>query len=190
MSFAKSKILLIIFITGWGVASLAVISYLKFNHLVSFLPNASFASTASASWSMTHVLGTDCKCSLEVAHYLLKRGALNGVTENVVLIGKDFGKMSGDLTAKGFKVRLEDPEKLKEQGATGVPFLLIGSPRKEVAYAGGYANERVFRETQIHDIEILESLRGGRSPASFPIFGCAASLKYQKLIDPFGIKYK
>ncbi len=159
-------------------------------HSVSFFPATELlkAPSASTGWTMTHVLGENCKCSSEVAKYLIRRGPLQETNENVILLGSL--KEQDQLQLRGFKVSHRDARSIASEKAVGVPFLMIHTPQGNNVYAGGYAKDFIRENTPIQDQEILSYLQGGKTPAELPIFGCAVSHRIQSLLDPMGFKYK
>lgn len=174
----------------WVIACTFVISQLHSFHLLSFWPNASLAVASPSHWSLTHVLGVDCKCSDVVSRYLLDRGPAVSLRENVVILGKNEA-LSEQLQARGFQVVSKDPNEMtSSEHALGVPFLIVNTPKNQTVYAGGYGDRKIVDGSPIQDLQLVASLQGGRTPANFPIFGCAASLKFQTLTDPFHVKYK
>ena len=173
----------------WAIACLAIVSQLHSFHYLSFWPDANLAVKRDQQWSLTHVLGVDCKCSSVVGEYLIKRGPQANTFENVLILGKD-SSLAKRFSEVGYQVQEKDPNELSAtEHALGVPFVIINSPKGPSVYAGGYGDRKVVDGGPIRDLEILEALKGGRTSASFPIFGCVASLKYQKLTDPFAMKY-
>jgi len=160
-------------------------------HTLSFFPDTTLRSsiTTSEKWTVTHVLGQGCKCSKIVYEYLLRRGPRADVLESVVVLG-DMQEESTRLTQKGFYVEKKEARSLASEKAVGVPFLLITSGKGEALYAGGYASSMIKDNTPLLDLQILDSLRGGKSAQELPIFGCAISQRIQSLIDPLHFKYK
>lgn len=174
----------------WAVVCLGIVSVMHSSHVVSFLPHVGLIQTSnSKGWSMTHVLSVDCKCSETVAKYLIERKAQIGTSETIILLGKS-PELIKKFLASGFMAEERDPNLLKDdEFSVGVPFLIITKPGSDIVYAGGYGDRKIIQGSPIQDLAIFASLQGGRAPASFPIFGCAASSRFQKLIDPFKTKY-
>lgn len=175
----------------WAVTCLLTISILSLEHFVVFQPNQALAvGTSGQQWSLTHVLGTGCKCSDVVAGHLLKRGARSDVRESVVIIGSDT-LLKLALVDRGFSVQEKNEKGLDESiSATGVPFLIVADGDSRVRYSGGYGDHKIVRGSPIRDLDILQDLQSGRKADKYPIFGCATSLKYQSLLDPFKVKYR
>lgn len=183
---------------GWGIAGFIwiagitlVMGSLSALHNVSFFPDTTLRSSVSPQekWTLTHVLGQGCKCSKIVYEYLLQRGPRSDVFESVVVLG-DMPEESTRLSQKGFHVEKKEARSLASEKAVGVPFLLITSGKGEALYAGGYASSMIKENTPLLDLQILDSLRGGKSAQELPIFGCAISQRIQSLIDPLHFKYK
>jgi hypothetical protein len=173
----------------WLLVSVILVSQIYGWHLMSFQAQTSMAQNKKNLWSLTHVLGAECKCSAKVAEYLKKRGPQSGISEQVLIIGKASAEILS-LKDQGFPVRVVEAAEIKEDlSRLGVPFLLIATPNGDNVYAGGYSEKSVQDGSPVRDLEILESLQGHRVPQSFPIFGCAISRKLQNLVDPFSLKY-
>lgn len=174
----------------WGGGVTLAIGALMALHGVSFFPDRGLAAVSGQNqWAMTHVLGEGCKCSHQVYLYLLRRGPQVGVQETVIVLG-EMNEEKVQLRARGFAVDERSPAALSTERAVGVPFLLIHSDKGDTVYAGGYATSVIRESTALLDLDILESLRGGKMMAELPVFGCAVSQKMKNLIDPFRLKYK
>jgi hypothetical protein len=175
----------------WMIAVTFVMGRIGLLHNLPFFPDKNIIAQKSAGslWTMTHVLGKGCKCSEQVFNYLIKRGPQSDLEENVILLG-DVPEYRAALEKRGFKVTEKNPRELATEKAIGVPFLLINSAKGEGVYAGGYASSMIDERTPLLDLQILHSLRDGKSASELPIFGCAVSQRMQKLIDPLELKYK
>lgn len=183
------KSVFFILIGLWISGVTYVMSLMTPLHALSFFPDRQWAVKTSSSWSLTHVLGPGCKCSQRVYQYLLERGPQSSVEEVVVLLGEMKGEEKR-LQERGFQVQPREARELASEKAVGVPFLLITSPAGDAVYAGGYSHQTLRADSPVRDLEILDSLRGGKTPQEFPIFGCAVSRRIQSLIDPLSLKYK
>ncbi len=172
----------------WATGSLLMVSQFYGWHLMSFAALPTLAQKDSGHWTLTHVVSESCKCSAKVVEYLIQRGPQKDLNEEVLIIGHP--PQVTELHQRGFKTRELNPDDLKEDiSKLGVPFLLITTPKGDTVYAGGYSEKSVQDGSPIKDLEILQSLQGTRTVASFPIFGCAVSRKLQKIVDPFSMKY-
>lgn len=163
-------------------------------HSISFLPDISiaknvFTSSSNNKWTMTHVISEGCKCSSVVLQYLQSRQARADVNENVIVVGKISETEMKNLLANKYKVAFKTAQDMDQSIAGGVPFLMITSNKGEALYSGGYNQSKVNSVSDIHDLEILDSYKNGKSIASLPIFGCAVTAKFQHMMDPLGIKY-
>lgn len=146
--------------------------------------------------SVTHVLGTGCKCSDVIRNHLIARGSLKGVSENIVYLVDNKNTDATEsyiaqFKEKGFQVNLKDQESFSEfeSKVTGVPFMMVSGANKSILYAGGYGSHKILEGQEIQDQKIIEQLIANKEVHTLPIFGCATSLKYQSLLDPFSIKY-
>jgi hypothetical protein len=172
----------------WATGSLLMVSQFYGWHAMSFSALPTLAQKQGGAWTLTHVVSESCKCSAKVVEYLLKRGPEKDVNEEILIIGHP--PQITELHQRGFKTRALNPDDLKEDiTKLGVPFLLITTPKGDTVYAGGYSEKSVQDGSPIKDLEILNSLQGKGTVASFPIFGCAVSRKLQKIVDPFSMKY-
>lgn len=184
------KITVSILVTLWVLASLMLVSGLLLEHNVVYWPNLDLQGPPKgSSWALTHVLGVDCKCSQIVSQYLLKRGSASHLQERIVMLGQDLS-LKSRLQQRGFEVDVKDEKYLSQnEMATGVPFLMITNKTGQTVYAGGYGEHKILDGDTIRDLEILAQVQAGQSSKKFPIIGCATSLKYQNLLDPFHLKY-
>ncbi len=149
------------------------------------------ASGREAGWGVVHVLSGSCACSQRVMRHLLERRQTDGVMEEVVLVddGEAYLAGSAELIERmrdaGFAVsRRTAAELVGEYGVRGVPLLLVISPGRKLAYAGGYG------ERSDADTGIVERLRAGKQADALPILGCATGHALRAASDPFGWKYR
>lgn len=137
-------------------------------------------------WMVVHVLYAACSCSGRVVDHLLADPRPAGLAEKILWVGSvpelDARVQAGPMPV----VRLE-PEELGERFAIeGAPLLLVVDPFGVVRYHGGYTDRK--QSLAIHDVEIIERLRGRDDVATLPLFGCAVSDRLRDLLDPFGLR--
>ena len=188
---SRTFILKVILIAVWMLGVSTIMASLTSSHTMSFFPDISLIKTraGTGTWTMTHVLGPGCKCSREVFRYLIQRGPEKEISEQVILLGAMPDEEKA-LIDRGFSVHQKSPRDIASEKAVGVPFLLITSPKGDALYSGGYSDHTIREGTPLHDLQILASLKDGKTASEFPIFGCAVSQRIQKLIDPLSLKYK
>ena len=80
-------------------------------------------------------------------------------------------------------------EKDLKDSLKGVPLLVIYDKQKNAKYVGGYSDKVITPLTKINIDPFLNNIRNKREVSSLPVKGCAVSKEYQKILDPFGIKY-
>ena len=151
---------------------------------------AGSSAGARSGWGVVHVLSGSCACSQRVMRHLLTRKRMDGVAEQVVLVDGGEAYLAGSsllaeqLAVAGFAVsRRRAADVTRQYGVRGVPLLLVISPERKLAYAGGYG------ERGDGDTRIVERLRAGTTAVTLPILGCAAGRALQAASDPFGWKY-
>lgn len=180
---------------AWGITASMMISQLHSYHLISFFPNKDLIDKKEGQVSVTHVLGTGCRCSESVTKHLLNRGTKLGVVESVVYLSEPGNEKLESLRLKfeekGFQFQFRDKDSFSEyeNKVTGVPFLMVSNRDNQVLYAGGYGRYKIIDGQEIQDEIIINKILSNKSVENLPIFGCATSLKYQSLLDPFQIKY-
>lgn len=185
----RAKILEPLLIVVWMVGISAVSAAIMAPHTISWRASLNFLNNeVTDSWSVTHVLGADCKCSKVVFASLMARGPQSEIDEKIVLLGHMQTEEKA-LLERGFRVSLKDQEVLSEE-PIGVPFILIQTPTGAPAYSGGYSSSPLSSLNPPQDLKILNDLRSGKNPGKLPIFGCAMSARLQKLSDPFSLKYR
>lgn len=178
----------------WGGAALLAGGVVTSLHQPFQAPDASVAALApegmGAQWAVVHVLSGSCACSQRVMRHLIERRRLDGVVEQVVLVDDaapylpESAALVAGLERADFPVRHLAAKALpKEYGIRGVPLLLVVSPAKQVAYAGGYGAD------YNQDSAVLRQLRSGHAPPAIPILGCAVGRRVRQQADPLGWKY-
>lgn len=145
-------------------------------------------SVPAGAYGMVHFLGEGCGCSKIIAEYLAKRGKLSGVPEEIWLVG-EMKEVAQTLRDKGLIVRSFKVEKDQAPPINAVPAFGVYDHQKKFHYMGAYTDGPVRPHSVFKDLETLKSIKHHRTVASLDVMGCAVSKQYQKLLDPFGIKY-
>lgn len=119
-----------------------------------------------------------------------------GISESIIYLvdgkkSESTNSFVAQLKEKGFQVSLKDQESFPEfeNKVTGVPFMMVSDKTQNILYAGGYGSHKIIEGQEIQDQKIIEQIVSNKKVHTFPIFGCATSLKYQSLLDPFSLKY-
>ncbi len=136
---------------------------------------------------MYHFFDARCGCSQSIISNLLKRKPFKEKTVEIVFYQGNLGKYYKPLLDKGYNLKEMSFEKI---GVTGVPLLVIFNNRKEVQYAGGYSNKSINPLAPPNEISLISKIRKGEDITTMPVIGCSVSKKYQKLLDPLGLKYE
>ena len=193
----------------WGIGILTVGAFLMAGHVVS-LPTPAVASQrieadpfprrpgAEQRWSARHVLYQACGCSSRVLEHLLKRGARPDLNESVIFVRNQEAApeaatlratVADDVRRMGFRFESVTPLELEARyHIESAPLLSVFDPSGQARYVGGYTDRS--GGGLIHDLDIVDKLRGGQVATKLPVFGCAISLRLQKAIDPLGLKYQ
>jgi hypothetical protein len=173
---------------AWLCVASVVSAYLLAGHLITMpAPTASrietpLGETPRADWSMTHVLSTECGCSIRVLEHLLATERPEGVRERILVLGSGHTLLDR-LRAAGFTVEQRQSDRLHEElGVEAVPALLIADPEGRVVYSGGYTDRKQAR--RIVDLELYTNIREHREVKPLPLYGCAVSKKLRRAIDP------
>lgn len=117
--------------------------------------------------------------------HLIARGVFDQVYEAVVIIGHGEQRSeSRQLAARGFHVSAIREQDLAEKfGLKGVPLLIFLAPSGSAVYMGGYG------VGSYQDAALWNDVRGGLSPRSLPVLGCAVGARLKSQADPFFWKY-
>ncbi len=186
---------------SWLLICIGVVSLLLSQHYITFNPSEYISKLSQkiifdsgtekkSKWTLHHILGAGCGCSETVFSYLKSRGPQSDLNEAVTVVGAD-KNWASSLRAVGFKVQLISENELNADEMLGVPYLAIYNEQNDPIYQGGYGEHFIKKNEDVLDLQILKSLKGhGKTAHIFPIFGCAASLKYKKILDPFNQKYE
>jgi hypothetical protein len=136
-------------------------------------------------WMAVHVLYADCRCSQRIADHLLSSPRPADLLERVLLVGRS-AELEDGLATHGLQVVLVEPEELAARyHILAVPMLVVAAPDGSIRYAGGYTTRKQGPDPR--DVEIIASARAGRAMAALPLFGCAASRKLEKVLNPLGL---
>jgi hypothetical protein len=142
------------------------------------------------SWNMLHFMAEGCSCSHHLIDYLVERGRTEGWSEEVIIIGEIKGAKK-KLEEKGFKVvNFSFEEARKNESLYAVPLLVIFDGDKKISYMGGYTQAAITPLSSFYDVKLARSIASNEKIDHYPVKGCATSKKYQKLLDPFGLKYR
>lgn len=181
-----------ILVICWLLASLSIVGLLVGGHYIAFNPtdlSSLIPFSGSKKWTVQHVIGEGCGCSETIFNYLKSRGPQKNYNESVAIIGNQQNWVE-PLEKVGFQVQLVSEKEISNTEIQGVPFLSIFNEQRRPLYQGGYGSHFIKKAQDIQDLEIVKSLQGtGKTIANFPIFGCATSSKYKKILDPFNLKY-
>jgi hypothetical protein len=138
------------------------------------------------SWSVVHVLYTECRCSRRILDHLLASERPTDVQEVIVLVG-DEPALAARLRARRYRVTSITPELLTVRfGLEGAPLFVVVDPRRAIRYLGGYTRRQ--QGADISDLSIIRDLRAGTGTDDLPVFGCAVSQRLKELADPLSIK--
>ena len=145
---------------------------------------AAHRPAAAGALGIVHVLYAECRCSRLVAEHLASNPRPAGVTEHVVLVGRD-DALATSLASRGFSVEMISAEQLAAWGIEAAPIFVVLAPSGEVRYAGGYTERK--QALFPRDREIVASLRAGHAVAPLPVFGCAVSAALERTLNPLGL---
>lgn len=144
-------------------------------------------------WRAIHILSGSCACSQRVMAHLAERGALPGISEQILLIDITDGPdlylpgsraLIARLQRSGFPVHhLRSSDIPPTSGLRGVPLLLLANLEGRVAYLGGYGPQGD------QDTHLLADLRSGTSATPLPVLGCAIGAHLRRTLDPLHLKY-
>lgn len=143
---------------------------------------------ASGKFGIVHFLGEGCGCSKIIAEHLARRGKIPGVKEEVWLLG-NMKEVSSLLEKAGLTVKLFQVSKESNPPINAVPAFGVYDHNKKFHYMGAYTDGPVRPHSEFKDLVVLKSIQSNRKVASMNVNGCVVSKQYQKLLDPFGIKY-
>ncbi len=188
------------FLGIWGLGTSVVVASLMGPHLIPIPAGVTeaagrqlaHASVSAAGWQAVHVLTEGCPCSAAVAEYLVRRGPANGVSETVWIAGAG-EDLSSELVSRGFKIQRVTAKELHHaHGASvlGAPWLLLLDPQGNLAYSGGYAEQRPRPGVELEDLAILQQLQSGQCVQTRPAFGCGVDPNLKRAMDPLYLKYR
>lgn len=149
----------------WAGLVTVPVSYLMAEHLSCYggsdgaILITQFAKQAEGvEWSVNHVLSADCKCSLEVAEYLIERQSEDSTNEVVILMDGDEA-FKRRFEGAGFRVALVDSgEFCKQFNSSLVPYFQILNADHDLEVSSGYSTE-IARGA---DLEALVAIKRGQ----------------------------
>ncbi len=148
---------------------------------------AKLRGAEDTGWMAVHVLYGECPCSRRVLKHVLSSDRPRGVSEKLVLVGRD-DEWAKKARAKGLDVDVVEMEELlSKYHLMAAPMFLVVNPRGDVVYMGGYTARK--QGPDIADVAIMQHLMHGEREQERPIFGCAVGASLQDALDPLHIKY-
>lgn len=189
----KNRFMIILF-CSWAVIGLGILGKIHGQHLITFFAPEKVSNEMVTElkkdfkFGTLHILSEGCGCSDNVLQYLKKRGPLKDIQETIIYVGKIQEK--SQLVNSGFIVKevlIEDIEKFEIRA---VPILVIYDQSNTTHYIGGYSDKMITPLTKMKDIELVKNLKNKQKVDSLPIKGCSVSRKFQKILDPLGLKYR
>jgi thioredoxin-related protein len=177
----------LVFFVVWFVTVSAPLSILMAQHNLSFKADARMESSGvQDKFLVTHILGSNCKCSNRIARYLVETQRPSEIAEKIVVVG-GLLKNEMQLQQQGFTIEHISVTELKSRfNLVSAPVLLIKDKSGVLKYSGGYKN---IDEVEARDIEILKRIENGNKVAALPVMGCALTDEAKAAIDPFNFKY-
>ena len=183
-------------IAGWWVGLSGAIVGLMVAHLRPIpLPAVAAASvtdgatpparlttpTNSPSWTLTHVLIAACPCSDAVAEHLASEPPIDGIRQQVLVLGDAADSpWPTRLAARGMRVLTGTAAEAHAAAiqVRGGPVLVIQDATDAVRYRGGYMparpGTRQARQRTFEERRLLTQLQNNQSVESLPAFGCDA----------------
>jgi len=147
------------------------------------------------NYGVVHYLTPGCSCSHHVFKHLNSRFAYSSLLakESVVVIDDNELDFAAKLSNQNYNVIKTSTNKMSEgftESIIGVPLLVIYDHNRVVKYVGGYSDSAVTPFTDVDISSYLNKIENGLEVKSNPVIGCSVSKEYQKLLDPFRLKYK
>lgn len=178
----------------WAMGGLYWTSQLHASHLLSFKNEISIETLRNhihdeQSWTLFHTFAPDCACSRFLMEDLLSRKPLPDTAEVVLSLGPL--DVADDLRGLGYQVHITSPEELAKEDPSllrGVPFFVLTRRSGELAYLGGYSENKINPHTSASFHQLVTRLQRGEKIAALPVKGCAVSESYQKLIPKLGFR--
>lgn len=137
--------------------------------------------------SVTHVLGSNCKCSKRIGRYLAEQPRPQNIEESIIVVDGNLPNET-ELASKGFRMIHISVKDLKDSlNLESAPVLIVMGQDGQLKYSGGYKN---IDEIKNRDLEVIKQVQDGRTVAAFPVMGCALSPALKTAMDPFQFKYK
>ena len=146
-------------------------------------------NVSPTTFGLVHFLGEGCGCSKFIADYLIRRKPLPDVVESVWLIGEML-HLKEQLELAGFEVKeLRFNDYKKSPAINIVPAYGVYDAQQTFHYLGAYTEGPVRPHSVFNDLSTIKELGHKRKVASLAVSGCVVSKEFQKLLDPFGLKY-
>ena len=186
-----AKKLFVLFSLFWIVGVSYLLTHMHAWHQIgikSELIQSEFKLPTTTTYGIVHFLGEGCGCSKIIADYLVKRGKLADIPEEIWLVG-EMKETANLLKEAGLVVKTFQVEKTQAPPINAVPAFGVFDKNQKFHYMGAYTEGPVRPHSTFKDLEILKSIQHQRKVASIDVQGCVVSKQYQKLLDPFGIKY-
>lgn len=172
-------------ISVWLTVCLVLIAWLGGSHALALFPTT-IKGEKTKNWALSHILAPGCGCSDYVLKSLLSRKPNSSILETVYWMSDVEPAFSESLVKAGYQFKLLPPSNDKSK-IEGVPTLMVFNGGEQPLYAGGYSSQKLNSVNHVKDQEILLGLMGKGPLKEFPIFGCATSLKYRKILNPFAL---
>lgn len=142
---------------------------------------------APGQWQAIHVLYSACRCSQRIFDHLFESERPTDYHETILLVGDDPSVVARAAIAH-FEIVAVTPRQLAEElHIEAAPLLMVLDPAGQIRYAGGYSERKQGYDAL--DLEVMEGLKAGATPATLPLFGCGVSKQLQAALDPLGLKY-
>lgn len=159
----------------WAVCAIVPVAGLMAKHVAPFARRGQADFPVDTRWRIRHLLVAGCACSSIVAQALAGRAPIPGIDERAVIAGPD-AAIEGPLRRAGWTVDVLPPEQMRDRyQVPGGPWLLVADPSGRERYAGGYAQYRPTRVSDVDDRRLIAAAMQGEAIASRPAFGCIAS---------------
>ncbi len=194
------KTIATIFLLSWVVVASYALTLMHSWHYSDLSPKGSISlseltfQNSEQNLGVIHFITPMCGCSREVYKHLMKEGPLDNkaYNEKIIIIDDFKDGIANELTKRGFdvfKLSNEEAKKIFDGEVRGVPLLTIYDQTLTTQYVGGYSEKSITPFTKINYRKFLQKIETKKKVKPLPVIGCAVSKEYQKLLDPFGLKY-
>ena len=176
-------------VTAWATAGLYYLGLIHSWHAIDLQKkeDLKLVHLEPEKWGVYHFFDSRCSCSHTIIQNLLDRSPLQSRHINErIFYHESLGRFYGPLKAKGYQlVKIN----FRESGVTGVPLLVVFDPERNISYAGGYDKKSVNSVFPPNEKKLIYDIIAGKNQKKLPVIGCSVSKKYQKILDPLGLKY-